>query len=174
MLSLALGVPAVGVFVITPPLGLFYLLYKQRSTRLYNDCTKVRYLFLYHSYKEKFYYWEPVKMMFIFALVCVKVFGVVISDLERLAIFMFVLVSFTMLVVALRPHDFAVLFALELVGLGLVILATYLLQFAYFETSESFTVGESSFNGVVIFMGLLFVLYAILLFLSIVRKFLVE
>lgn len=166
--SLALGVPGIILFVVAPPLGLFWLLYKRRGTSLYKDRTRVKYLFLYHSYKEKFYYWEAVKMLFILCLVCIKVYGVTMDHLERLAIFLLVIVSYAFLVIAVRPHDFRILLKLEMLSLGLIGIATYLLQFSFFGNEDQSTVQNSPSEHILTIMGLLFVVYASVLLVWIV------
>lgn len=156
------------LFVIAPPLGLFWLLYNRRGTNLYKDRTRVKYLFLYHSYKEKFYYWEAVKMLFILCLVCIKVYGVAMDHLERLSIFLLVIVSYAFLVVVVRPHDFQILLKLEMLSFGLIGVATYLLQFSFFGDSDQFSAQTPLSERMLIALGVLFVIFAATLLVWIV------
>lgn len=85
------------------------------------------FLFLYHSYKPKFFWWEFVKMIYIFGLVFVKVQGIRLADPERLAMFMAVLTGFLFFNMAMRPHKYLTVYWLEVCGLGLVVVSTYML-----------------------------------------------
>ena len=62
------------------------------------------YLFLYHSYRDECFYWEPAKMVFILALVSVRVLGRSLQDTDRMAIYVSLLVVFSSLMTILRPH----------------------------------------------------------------------
>ena len=48
------------------------------------------YLFLYHSYKPKYCWWEALKMVYILGLVWVRVGAVTISEAEQLVVFLVV------------------------------------------------------------------------------------
>lgn len=69
-------------------------------------------------------------MVYILSLVFVQVYGVWLQDAERLAIFMAFLTFFLFLNMSIQPHRFAVVYWMEIIGLGLVVVATYLLQIA--------------------------------------------
>lgn len=73
-------------------------------------------------------------MAFILCLVAVRVLGIGLDDLERLSVFLIVLLAFGFLVVAIRPHQFPLVFRLEVISLGLNIVATFILMFGFFNT----------------------------------------
>lgn len=50
VLALTLGLFGLLICVVFPPVLMLYMLYKRRGARLYEERTKVKYLFLYHSY----------------------------------------------------------------------------------------------------------------------------
>lgn len=98
-LSLALGIPGLLAFVIAPPAVMFITLFRYKGEKLYQYKTKVKLLFLYHSYNDQYFFWEAAKMLFILSLVCVRVFGTLLEEVERLALFLIILTSFTLTVV---------------------------------------------------------------------------
>lgn len=88
------------------------------------------FLFLYHSYKHNFVWWETVKLVYVLGLVLVRVMGTQLSGPDRLAVFIALIMGFLVLNMAVKPHRFVTVYALEVVSLGLVLVAAYLLQFA--------------------------------------------
>lgn len=160
---LAVGIPGLVCFVIAPPVVLFYILYKHRGSKLYDDCTKVRLLFLYHPYQDEFYFWEAVKLVFILALVAVRVFGVLLREEDILAVFLLILILFTLLVVGLHPHNFETVYRMELTSLIITMLATYAMLFVYLQPER--TEESSAFDAVLIFIGIVFMLFALTLVL---------
>lgn len=125
--ALVVGVPGLLFGVLAPPILMFCLLYKERGAKLYDDRTKMKYLFLYHPYKDEYYFWEAAKMVFLLSLVCVRVLGTLLNSLERLSIFLLLLVGFLFLVVGLRPHHFKTVYYFEICSLGITLAATYII-----------------------------------------------
>ena len=166
-LTLTLGVVGLVVGVLLPPIAMLTLLSKRRGSKLYDPSTKLVFLFLYHSYQDEHFYWEGAKMIFILALVCVRVLGRGLPDLYRMAIFLILLQSFLLLLMSLRPHRFPTIHYLEVVSLGLNLLATYLIMFTLFDpptaAQPNFSQDSEAFRAVVIIMGCLFVIYAAVL-----------
>ena len=104
MLALTLGIWGALFFVILPPVLLWVRLWRHRGARLHAERTQRVYLFLYHSYADEYFYWEPAKMVFVLALVSVRVLGRSLPDTDRMAIYLSLLVIFAMLLTILRPH----------------------------------------------------------------------
>lgn len=77
-------------------------------------------------------------MIFILALVCIQVFGVLLNEVESLAIFLIFLMLFAYIVIGLQPHKFRTIYVMEITSLGLNILATYILLFGLFGTGASY------------------------------------
>ena len=96
-------------------------------------------LFLYHSYEGGFFWWESLKMLYLLCLVVVRVLTVRLEGTARLGLFLALVIGFLFLMVLLRPHRFRILFFIELGGLQIVVLATYILQFALLGSMGGFS-----------------------------------
>lgn len=109
-------------------------------------------------------------MLHMLGLVCVRVLGVRVSDPERLGIFLAVLMGFMLLNLVLQPHRFWTVSTLESIGLFLMIVATYLLQFALLNTKGALAAGTSAFHAIVAVVLVLFVVFGMVLVLTIGRS----
>lgn len=138
VLTLTLGVIGLLLGVVLPPVVMFTLLFRRRE-KLYEERTMVRFLFLYHGYRDHLLYWEGVKMLYLLALVCVRVLGRSLRDEERLGVFLAVLVAYAFLLMALRPHHFVTIFRLEMGSLAIATATTYVLMFGLFDKEGGFS-----------------------------------
>ena len=69
-------------------------------------------------------------MVFIIGLECVRVLGVRFTNPEWLSVFLALMGTYVFIILTVRPHRFQRLLYLELMGTCLVLIATYLVQFA--------------------------------------------
>lgn len=125
-LAASLGTVGIVFGVVFPPVCLAYLLYRRRHKLEYERTMRIL-LFLYHSYKPEYYWWEVAKMVYILGLVHVEVESVWRPDPDRMAIFIAVLTVFLFANMSVRPHRFRSVYWLEVTGLTLVVVATYML-----------------------------------------------
>ena len=157
-----LGLGGLFFLVLLPPAMWFYILYHRRQ-RLGEEPTAQYFLFLYHSYKESFYYWEVVRMLFVLLLVVVDVHGIRLQEQARLILFLAVLGGFLLLNTMLRPHRFATVYYLEVGSLALVLTATYLFLLGGFDSPDTSGLDALSFDMPTWVMMSVFILYALVL-----------
>lgn len=79
VLTLVVGVPGLLLGVLFPPIMLFRTLYKRRHSLHEPKTTRV-YLFLLHSYKPQFYWWEVARLLYIMGLVCIRTLSATLED----------------------------------------------------------------------------------------------
>lgn len=156
--------------VAAPPLGMAVLLFRQRGARLYEDTTKLAYLFLYHAYEDEFYFWEAVKLVYLLALVCVRMLGRALEPKVRLTIFLIVLLAFTFALLWARPYRFPTVARLELGGLLITLLSTFLLQISLMDDGWLDS-GSTAYGAVFTTMGVVMALYGLLLLATMLYNF---
>ncbi|KXZ41282.1 hypothetical protein GPECTOR_581g637 [Gonium pectorale] len=119
-LYMPIGVAAVVLVCLMPPLTAFVLLYRHRH-ELDDPAVRQRYGFLYMRYKPRFYWWESVLMLEELVLVAVEVFGralAVVSHQILLMLAVFIVLSLVNM--ACAPTKSRLIGLLEFLSLGVL------------------------------------------------------
>lgn len=75
ILAFSVGIVFLLVGVVLPPAWMLLKVCTHQGHRTRRGKPRAKYLFLYHSYKDQYYWWECLKMTYILGLVCVRVLG---------------------------------------------------------------------------------------------------
>ncbi|KXZ48784.1 hypothetical protein GPECTOR_25g368 [Gonium pectorale] len=163
-LYMPVGVAAVALVCLMPPLTSFVLLYRHRN-ELGDPAVRQRYGFLYLRYKPRFYWWESVLMLEELVLVAVEVFGralAVVSHQILLMLAVFIVLSLVNM--ACAPTKSRLIGLLEFLSLG--VLSLTVTCSLYFVVGEPLSPEVAGSVGVLILLinvGLLAVFLAFLL-----------
>ncbi|KXZ48786.1 hypothetical protein GPECTOR_25g370 [Gonium pectorale] len=119
-LYMPVGVAAVALVCLMPPLTSFVLLYSHRN-ELDDPAVRQRYGFLYMRYKPRFYWWESVLMLEELVLVAVEVFGRTLAAVSHQILLMLVVFIVLSLVnMACAPTKSRLIGLLEFLSLGVL------------------------------------------------------
>ncbi|KXZ48464.1 hypothetical protein GPECTOR_27g634 [Gonium pectorale] len=161
-LYVPIGIAAVVLVCLAPPLGLFAVLWRSRQ-RLDEPRVQQQYGFLYMRYKSRFFWWESVLMLEELALVAVEVFGrglPAVSHHILLMLAAFILVS--MVNMACAPTRSRLVGLLEFLSMGVLGL-TVTLSLYFVVGTELISSGVQGFLGVLIVFINVALLFTLLL-----------
>lgn len=94
--AVVIGAAAVLVYAFGIPLLQFGCLFSNRK-RLDDPQVQAKWLFLYHSYKNSRYWWEPMRLLQILALTAVKAFGYMLDPVVKVYVLQVMLFVFIFL-----------------------------------------------------------------------------
>ncbi|KAG2486976.1 hypothetical protein HYH03_014349 [Edaphochlamys debaryana] len=117
-----LGAVCVFVFCVVPPLAIFWLLWRKRST-LDEPRTRAMYGFLYHRYRRPFYLFESVKEVQVLMLVIVDVFANTIYQYQQALLLLCVLLCIGVVNMSCRALRAKLLGLLEYLSLMVLALS---------------------------------------------------
>ncbi|KAG2486978.1 hypothetical protein HYH03_014351 [Edaphochlamys debaryana] len=117
-----LGAVCVFVFCIAPPLGILVLVLRRRK-KLGQPKTRAVYGFLYHRYREDFYFFESVKQLQVLMLVLVNVFANAIFQYQQALLLLCVLLCIGVVNMSCRALRAKLLVLLEYLSLMVLALS---------------------------------------------------
>ncbi|KXZ41264.1 hypothetical protein GPECTOR_593g663 [Gonium pectorale] len=147
-LYVPIGIAAVAVLCLGPPLASFVILWHHRAA-LGSKNVRQRYSFLYARYKPRFFWWESVLMLEELALVAVEVFGRGLKSVTHQILVM--LASFIVISainISCRPTRLRVITMLEFMSMTVLSLTVSLSLF--FVVDEGLSATDERPVGVLI------------------------
>ncbi|KXZ45744.1 hypothetical protein GPECTOR_51g730 [Gonium pectorale] len=164
-LYLPIGIVAVIIVCLTPPLTSFALLWYNRK-KLNDPTTLRRYGFLYVRYKKAFFWWESVLMLEELILVAVEVFGRALPIVSHQILLMLVtFIALSLVNMACSPVRSRLIVLLEFLSMGVLSLTVTLSLF--FVVSDKLGSKSATVVGLIIMLINVLLLAA---FLSLVIK----
>ncbi|KAG2487018.1 hypothetical protein HYH03_014388 [Edaphochlamys debaryana] len=138
-----LGAVCVFVFCIAPPLGILIFLFLKRG-KLEEPKTRAVYGYLYHRYRQPFFYFESVKQLQVLMLVIVNVFANAIYQSQQALLLLCVLLCIGIVNMSCRALRAKLLMLLEYLSLMVLALSITLGLFFVTGGEGSSTVGLSN------------------------------
>lgn len=122
--TLALGIP-VAIILLGTPLNILSGFYMHRA-KLHTEQFKAIVGFMYHNYKDGFYYWEPINAIEIAIVVAIYCFSYTLGSYYSLLLLNMSFGLFFLLQLAVHPHAYKELHRLQLASLGILCFTTYI------------------------------------------------
>ncbi|KXZ45877.1 hypothetical protein GPECTOR_49g461 [Gonium pectorale] len=128
-LYVPIGIAAVTVLCLGPPLISFLILWHHRA-ELRSSCVRQRYGFLFARYKSRYFWWESVLMLQELALVAVEVFGRGLKAVTHQILVMLTAFTFISAInIACSPNKLKVITMLEFMSMTVLSLTVSLSLF---------------------------------------------